>query len=220
MYSSLSPEAPEFQPSQPAVSPLIDASSPEPVFRTPAAIPVHSRHTAPGRESRISLPQISETVSSVTHDLPPSETSHSSDSDSDIGVLDLFSSVGLCDSDCSQSSSDDCSSDSDSQISGSDVPSYYQPVLCERSDLYHSCLSLQVPIRNWIYVRGDSGYATITRGKYFYKDMLCTNCDKKPAHRELLSWDKYETFTWKYFCSLNCRKKWQEEISWTEELVE
>ena len=101
--SSLSPEAPEFQPQQ-HVSPLIEASSPEPAFlSTHAIVSTHSRHIAQHTES---LPQSSVTGSVVTHDLLPSDETHNSDASKDIGAMDLFSSAGMICSDGNECSSD------------------------------------------------------------------------------------------------------------------
>ena len=211
--SSLSPEAPEFQPQQ-HVSPLIEASSPEPAFlSTPAIVSTHSRHIAQHTES---LPQSSVTGSVVTHDLLPSDETHSSDASDDIGVMDLFSSAGIICSDGYESSSDEGSY----EFSTSDAASYYQPVLCPRTDLYHSSLSLEVPICNWISSPVKRAYVTCTRGKNFYEGMTCTFCDVNQAHRDILCWDKNETYTWRYFCSINCRNRWQKDVRWPGELIE
>ena len=212
-YSNLSPEATEFEPRQ-RTSPLIDTSSPG-ISSMPAA----SHYTT---EPTNMQPLIDETRSMVTHDIPPlktsSEGSCADSSDFDTTVFDLFSSVGG-QTMCSSVSSISDSYDSVSQIPESQHESFYKPVLQERSDLYHSSLSLEVPWYNWIHVPHGDSYAAFTRGKHFAEGMTCTFCEKHPAKRDILSWDKFGNYTWNYYCSSHCRNEWSDNCRLNAEVV-
>ena len=217
-FSNLSPEAAVFQPRD-YPSPPVDTGSPG-----ISSMPVSGYHDT--AEPNTMPPLIEETGTMVTHDIPPLKTSSeaSCDDSSDFGstVLDLFSSVGthshsvLPDGSSAPSFSD--SYDSDSQISESHQ-SFYKPVVQEKSDLYHSCLSLEVPWSNWIHVPHQDSYAVFTRELLFVDGMTCAYCGKHPAKRDIHSWDRFGNYTWNYYCSTFCRNEWNHNCRLDAEVV-
>ena len=219
-FSNLSPEAAEFQPREYS-SPPVDVSSPG--F---SSMPANVISPCTARPTTL-LPLIEETGTMVTHDIPPlktsSEASCDDSSDFDSIVLDLFSSVGSHtawpDMEGSSASSIRDSYDSDSQISVSHQSRFYVPVLQEKSDLYHSCLSLEVPWYNWIHVPHGDSYAAFTRGLLFVDGMTCTLCEKHPAKRDILSWDRLGNYKWNYYCSTLCRDEWTHNCRIEAEVV-